>query len=78
MANEPEFRQATAGAQRILRDDPAVGLLSPPRPGVSISADGHTAVIRAGAAADPNAMVAAAERIKAELADVAGLKSRST
>ena len=72
VANEPEFRQATAGAQRILRDDPAVGLLSPPRPGVSISADGHTAVIRAGAAADPNAMVAAADRIKAKLPDVAG------
>ena len=40
--------------------------------GVSISRDGHTAVIQAGAAADPNAMVAAADRLEAKLPDVAG------
>ena len=72
MATAPEFRQTVARAERVLRRDPAVGRVFPPQPGVSISPDGHTAVIRAGAAADPNAMVDAADRLKTKLADVAG------
>ncbi len=72
MATAPEFRQAVARSQRALRHDPAVGRVSPPQPGVSISPDGHTAVIRAGAAADPNEMVDAADRLKPKLADAAG------
>ena len=68
----PSFRQTVARAERVLRRDPAVGRVFPPQPGVSISPDGHTAVIRAGAAADPNAMVDAAERLKTRLADAAG------
>ena len=61
-----------ARSERILRRDPAVRRVSPPQPGLSISPDGHTAVIRAGAAADPNAMVDAADRLKAKLAGAAG------
>ena len=61
-----------ARSERVLRHDPAVGRVFPPQPGVSISPDGHTAVIRAGAAADPNAMVDAADRLKTRLADAAG------
>jgi RND superfamily putative drug exporter len=72
VASAPEFRQAVAHSRRALRDDPAVGRISPPRRGVSVSPDGHTAVIRAGAAGDPNAMVDAADRLEAELADAAG------
>ena len=72
MAAAPGFRQTVVRAERVLRRDPAVGRVLPPRPGVSISPDGHTAVIRAGAAADANAMVDAAERLKTRLADVAG------
>ena len=71
VATAPGFRQTVARAQRVLRRDPAVGRVSPPQPGLSISRDGHTAVIRAGAAADPNAMVDAADRLKTQLADVA-------
>jgi len=71
-ATAPEFEQAVARARRILRNDPDVGRISPPSPGSSISGDGHTAVIRAGAGADPNAMVAAADRLEPELADAAG------
>ena len=40
---------------------------SPPRPGLSISRDGHTAVVQAGAAANPNDMVRAADDLKGEL-----------
>ena len=38
-----------------------------PQPGASISADGHTAVIQAGAAADSNTMVRAADDLKPSL-----------
>src|SRR3954447_7009966 len=72
VATAPGFRQTVVRAERVLRRDPAVGPVFPPRQRVSISPDGHTAVIRAGAAADPNAMVDAADRLKPELADVAG------
>jgi RND superfamily putative drug exporter len=71
-ATAPEFRQTVARAARALRRDPAVGRVSPPRSGLSISPDGHTAVIRAGAATDANGMVDAADRLKPELAEVAG------
>ncbi|MGZ8155280.1 MAG: MMPL family transporter, partial [Burkholderiales bacterium] len=71
-ASAPEFRQAVARSERVLRRDPAVRRVSSPQPGLSISADGHTAVIRAGAAADPNAMVEAAGRLETELASAAG------
>jgi putative drug exporter of the RND superfamily len=71
VATTPEFRQAVARSERVLRRDPAVGRVFLPQPGLSISPDGHTAVIRAGAAADPNAMVDAADRLKPKLADVA-------
>ncbi len=71
VATAPGFRQTVARAERTLRRDPAVGPVFPPRPGVSISPDGHTAVIRAGAAADPNAMVDAADRLKNGLPNVA-------
>jgi RND superfamily putative drug exporter len=70
-ATAPQFRRTVAGSQRVLRRDPAVGRVFPPQPGLSVSPDGHTALIRAGAAADPNAMVDAAERLKTELADAA-------
>ena len=72
VATAPGFLRTVARSQHVLRDDPAVGRISPPRPGVSVSPDGHTAVIRAGAAADPNAMVEAAHRLEAELAGAAG------
>ena len=71
VASAPEFREAVARSQRVLRRDPAVRRVSPPRPGLSISPDEHTAVIRAGAGDDPNAMVDAADRLETELADAA-------
>ena len=72
VATAPAFRNTVARSQRVLRRDPAVSRVFPPQPGLSISPDGHTAVIRAGAADDPNAMVDAADRLETKLADVAG------
>ena len=63
--------QATLGAiERRLRADSAVRTVVPPRPGASISPDGHTAIVQAGAAKDSNAMVKAAEDLKGPLADL--------
>ena len=71
-ADSPAFRATLRRAERILAADPALGRVIPPRPGLSISRDGHTAVIRAGAARDPDGMVAAADDLKHELAATAG------
>ncbi|HET9154348.1 MAG TPA: MMPL family transporter [Solirubrobacterales bacterium] len=70
-AADPRFRATLARVQRLLAADPAVGKVVPPQAGVSISRDGHTAVVRAAAAKDPNGMVAAADRLKPDLATAA-------
>src|SRR4051794_38438993 len=64
----PAFRRALRDVEVTLKRDPAVTAVVPPRAGVSISPDRHTAVIQAGAARDPNAMVRAAEELKGPLA----------
>jgi len=66
-ASSLPFRRTLARSERILAANPAIRTVTPPRPGLSISADGHTAVIRAGAAEDANGMVAAADELKGEL-----------
>jgi RND superfamily putative drug exporter len=71
-AGDPTFRRSLRRVERMLASDPAVGKVVPPAPGVSISRDGHTAVVRATAATDPNGMVAAANDLKSELASVTG------
>ena len=70
-ATDPAFRRTLTRAERLLRSDPAVSTVTPPQPGTSISSDRRTAVIRAGAATDQNGMVAAADRLKEDLAAVA-------
>jgi RND superfamily putative drug exporter len=66
-ANDPAFRNVIAAAERTLRADPAVRSVVPPSPGVSISGDGHTAIVQGGAARSSNAMVSAADRLKGRL-----------
>jgi RND superfamily putative drug exporter len=63
----PAFRQTVAGVERILRSNDRVASVQPPRPGTSISADGHTALVTAGAKGDPTEMVAAADSLKSKL-----------
>src|SRR5262249_31169335 len=64
---DPRFDSTIAAVERRLRADPAVRTVVPPRAGASISPDGHTAIVQAGAARDANAMVAAAEDLKRPL-----------
>jgi putative drug exporter of the RND superfamily len=66
-AGDPAFRAVVDDATRALAADPRVTDVVPPRPGQSISRDGHTAVIQAGAAASSNEMVRAADDLKEEL-----------
>ena len=66
-AADPEFKQVVADAQRTLAADSRVTDVVPPRPGQSISRDGHTAIVQAGAAADSNEMVRAADDLKEQL-----------
>ena len=63
----PSFQAAVANVERTLRADGAVSTVIPPAAGVSVSRDGHTAIVQAGAARDSNAMVVAADRLKGKL-----------
>ncbi|HEX6460692.1 MAG TPA: MMPL family transporter [Thermoleophilaceae bacterium] len=65
---DPAFQRTIASAERVLRADSALKIVVPPRPGLSISPDGHTAVIQAGAARNSNEMVRAADALKGPLA----------
>ena len=66
-ATDPAFGAVVARVERTLRADGAVSAVVPPTTGVSISRDGHTAIVQAGAARDANAMVVAADRLKGKL-----------
>ena len=67
---DPAFRRTVARVERVLAADPAVGDVVTPRPGASISRDGHTAIVGGTAAENPNEMVAAANDLKSEIAAV--------
>ena len=71
---DPAFQQAIVTAQGTLQRDPHVSRVVAPLPGRSISRDGHTAVIQAGAAASANEMVRAADDLKAELEGLNGVQ----
>lgn len=63
VSSDPAARTVIARVTGLLRSDPRVSTVLAPQPGLSLSADGRTAIISAGAAADPNAMVKAAEQL---------------
>jgi RND superfamily putative drug exporter len=69
---DAEFQTTLLDAQRVLRGDERVATVVEPQPGRSISRDGHTAVIQAGAADDPNEMVRAAADLNEDLTALAG------
>jgi RND superfamily putative drug exporter len=64
----PSFRATLEAVEGRLQADPAVRTVVTPRPGASISPDGHTAIVQTGAAKDSNAMVKAAQDLKGPLA----------
>ncbi len=66
-STSPAFAATVAKAEAVLRGDRRISTIVPPRPGTSISRDGHTALIVAGAKGDPTSMVAAADALKGKL-----------
>jgi putative drug exporter of the RND superfamily len=65
---DPGFKSTVAKVEATLRADNAVRTVVPPAAGVSISRDGHTAIVQAGAAKSSNGMVKAADSLKTKLA----------
>jgi RND superfamily putative drug exporter len=68
VTSDPQAQAVVAKATRVLRSDPRVSTVVPPKVGVSISRDGRTAIITAGAAANSNKMVQAADAVEPKLA----------
>jgi len=71
---DPVFRQAIASATGTLNADDRIAAVVAPRPGQSISRDGHTAVIQAGAGESANGMVRAADDLKGKLRGTDGVQ----
>jgi len=63
ISSDPAAQAVIAKVTGLLRSDRRVSTVVAPQPGMSLSADGRTGVITGGAAADPNAMVTAAEHL---------------
>jgi RND superfamily putative drug exporter len=61
IATDPAAQRVIAEATTVLKADHRISTIVPPTPGLSISRDGHTGIIQAGAATNPNDMVRAAE-----------------
>lgn len=68
----PAFRRAIANVELTLSHSGAVKRVVAPAPGVSISRDGHTAIVQAGAALSSNGMVKAADSLKTRLHNLSG------
>ncbi|HXV32849.1 MAG TPA: MMPL family transporter [Gaiellaceae bacterium] len=67
-ASDPEFRTTLAAVESALGESDAVASVVPAEEGSTISADGRTALVTAGAAGTPTETVAAADDLKGELA----------
>ena len=61
IASDPAAQQVIAKATALLKADSRVSTVVAPQRGVSLSRDGRTAIIQAGAAANANDMVRAAD-----------------
>jgi RND superfamily putative drug exporter len=70
--SDAAFASTVSRVEAILNENDAVSQVVPPAEGASISEDGHTAIVQAGAAQGTNGMVDAAESLRSELADAAG------
>ena len=65
--SDPAFQKTVVAATSTLKGDTRVRAVVAPQAGMSISKDGHTAIIQAGAAKDSNTMVRAADDLKTKL-----------
>jgi len=70
LADDPAAQQVLSDVTARLHTDRRVSTVVPPTPGMSLSRDGRTGIVTAGAAADPNAMVRAAGALAGPLASL--------
>ena len=71
IATDPAARAIITQVASLLAADPRVSTVVLPRPGSTVSANGRTAIVAGGAAADPNAMVRAADALAPRLTALA-------
>ena len=69
---DPTFAETIRRISTLLRADARVSAVFAPSTAAGISRDGHTAIVTAGAAGDPTAMVQAADDLKRPLTETAG------
>ena len=67
IADNPQAGRAISQATALLKADHRVKAVMPPQPGMSLSRDGRTGIIQAGANADTNEMVRAAHELTGPL-----------
>src|SRR5680860_665679 len=67
---EGEGKNVLAEVTRILEEEPRIASVVAPMPGATISDDGSTAIVLAGAGVDTNEMVRVATDLKGELQDL--------
>ena len=70
--SDPAVAGVLAQATGVLAGDPRIGEVIQPQTGATISRDGTTEVLLAGAKGDPNTMVRAADDLKGPLAALSG------
>jgi putative drug exporter of the RND superfamily len=71
-AQDPAFQRTVAAVEELLAETDDVAAVVGPREGVSISRDGHTAVVQAGAGGSPTEMVRVADELKGDLRALGG------
>ncbi len=67
--DDPAFRSTVDRVEEVLAASDAVSTVVAPQPGLSISEDGHTAIVQGAAAYGPNGMVDAAAALQDDLED---------
>ncbi|WP_416970783.1 MMPL family transporter [Streptomyces sp. 4F14] len=70
--SDPSVRKVMAEATALLEGDARISAVVQPQPGATVSRDGRTAILLAGAGADTNTMVKAADDLKKPLAELSG------
>ncbi|MFC9786975.1 MMPL family transporter [Rhodococcus sp. NPDC127528] len=70
--SDPAVQQVLGEATAVFRADPRFGEVIAPQPGMSISPDGHTGILIAGANAGTDEMVKAVDDLKGELTALSG------
>nr|MDP9164676.1 MMPL family transporter [Actinomycetota bacterium] len=72
VATDPQAQSVLTRATALLKADHRISTVIAPQPGVSISQDGRTAILQAGANADANTMVRAADELAKPLQALSG------